>query len=199
MIPPLCIIQARYHSTRLPGKMLRTLGVETMIARSHRLACQAFSARHVVVAIPKGDELGPLGDELRRIGATIFAWEGSENDVLWRFHDCAHAFRWHPDSVVHRWTPDDPFKDPWTCRSVAFGERAPVEIGGEAFTLGMLDEAYRRTNRLVGTADLPGSEREHLTYALFPTLPPTPPPGVWTVDTPEDYDAARERAAKELG
>lgn len=207
MTPPLCIVQARYHSTRLPGKMLLTLGDETLIARGVRLACEAFDAAHVVVAIPKADEPGPLGDELRRIGATIFAWEGVENDVLGRFHACAHAYRWHPESVIVRYTPDDPFKSVEGLRRVAAGERLPVEIGGEAFTLGTLDEAQRTASSQYHTwvGDTPvviaksPNPREHITHALFPTLPPPPPPGVWTIDCQADLDAARERIARETG
>lgn len=181
MIPPLCIVQARLKSTRLENKMLLTLGPETLIARGHRLACEAFHREHVVVAIPKADEPGPLGDELRRIGATVFAWDGAEADVLGRFHGCAHRYRWHPDSVIVRWTPDDPFKDIWVCHRVAYvGERHPVEIGAEAFTLGMLDRALWSHGKY-----------EHLTHALFPTLPPPPPPGCWTVDVAEDLEEAR--------
>ena len=179
-LPPLCILQARYHSTRLPGKMLLTLGDETLIARGWRIACEAFDRAHCVVAIPATDEPGPLGDELRRLGATIFAWDGPEDDVLSRFYHCAHRYRWHPDSIIVRYTPDDPFKDMPSLRRVAAGWRLPVEQGGEAFTLAMLDAAYH---------DSKG--REHLTYALFPTASPHPPPGIWTIDTAEDLAAAR--------
>ncbi len=203
MIPPLCIVQARHHSTRLLGKMLLFLNdprrpAETLIGRGHRIACEAFGASHVVVAIPRADASGPLGDELRRLKASIFAWDGPEADVLGRFYHCAHAYRWHPDSVLVRYTPDDPFKSVDGLRRVAAGERLPVEVGGEAFTLGMLDAAYQRTDWLVGTDPLPGTEREHLTHALFPVAPPPCPPGCWTVDTPEDLGRARERLEREM-
>ena len=187
-IPPLCILQARYHSTRLPGKMLQTLGDDTLIARGWRIACVAFGAAHCVVAIPAPDALGPLGDELRRLGATIFAWDGPEDDVLGRFYHCAHRYRWHPDSVIVRYTPDDPFKAVASLRRVAAGERLPVEQGGEAFTLAMLDWAQNCTS---------DRGREHLTRILFLTAPPSPPPGVWTIDTADDLAAARTRLAEE--
>jgi spore coat polysaccharide biosynthesis protein SpsF (cytidylyltransferase family) len=179
-IPPLCIIQARYHSTRLPGKMLLTLGGETLIARAWRIACEAFGAENCVVAFPMTDAASPLGDELRRIGVNAFPFVGDEDDVLSRFYFCAHTLRWHPDSVIVRYTPDDPFKSVDGLRRVARGERGPVEQGGEAFTLAMLDEA---NNRDVA--------REHITHALFTTPPPDTPPGVWTIDTQADYDAAK--------
>ena len=199
MISPLAIIQARLNSTRLPRKMLLTLGGETLIERGHRIAVEAFGAEHVLVAIPAGDEPGPLGDELRRIGASIFSWEGPESDVLSRMYHAAHSRRWHPDSVIVRITAEDPFKDPAAMRRVAAGERLPVEIGGEAFTLGMLDAAMERlSGALPPDPDRPVCVpvvrefvREHITYALFVNDPPPPPPGCWTVDTAEDLTQAR--------
>lgn len=228
-LPPLCIIQARYRSTRLPGKMLRTLpyreyamvpsttgglvdrvpmgpGEKTLIARGHRIAVDAFGRENVVVAIPATDEPGPLGEELRRIGATVFAWDGPENDVLGRFYHCAHTYRWHPDTVIVRYTPDDPFKKVHELRRVAGGERLPVEIGGEACTLRILGEAMQREPMwfspvIAGDEPVFNDRREHITHALFPTLPPPlPPPGqIWTVDTEDDLQRARARAAAEIG
>jgi spore coat polysaccharide biosynthesis protein SpsF len=182
---PLCLIQARLGSTRMPGKMLRLLDGESLIERAYRQAVAIFGALNVVVAIPAGDEWGPLGHELRRIGATIFAWDGPESDVLGRVHAAAHRYRWHPDAILHRWTPDDPFKRPADVLAVLNGERRPVEWGGEAFTLAMLDAAHERCT-------LP-SQREHLTFSLFPTLPPPVPiPGTWTID--DEHDLADVRA-----
>jgi spore coat polysaccharide biosynthesis protein SpsF (cytidylyltransferase family) len=176
----------------MPGKMLRTLpgpdgAEETLIARGWRIACDAFGREHCVVAIPASDGACPLGAELARIRATVFSWDGPEDDVLSRFYHCAHRYRWHPDSVIVRYTPDDPFKSVDGLRRVAAGERLPVEIGGEAFTLAMLDAAH--------TVAQFTAEREHITHAIFPTLPPPPPPGGWTIDTEADLDAARARLA----
>ena len=183
-IPPLVIIQARMNSARLPGKMLLKLHGETLIARAVRLAGEAFGAEHVVVAIPFGDAQAscPLYEELRHIGATIHAVPRcAESDVLGRFHAIAHGLRWHPDSVIVRWTPDDPFKVPAACQRVARGERLPVEVGAEAFTLAMLDRAHEDAPR-------GSSGWEHITHALFPTAPsPYIGPKQMTVDTPEDW------------
>jgi spore coat polysaccharide biosynthesis protein SpsF (cytidylyltransferase family) len=192
MIAPLCILQARHHSTRLPGKMLLPLGGETLIARGWRTACAAFGPAHCVVAIPASDEAGPLGQELARLDARTFAWDGPESDVLSRFYHCAHRYRWHPDSVIMRYTPDDPFKSIDALMRVVRGDRLPVELGGEAFTLGMLDAAQDR-------AAVEDEAREHITRALFPTAPPPAPPGVWTIDTQGDYEAACEIVAARRG
>lgn len=191
VIPPICIIQARLKSTRLENKMLLKLGGETLIARAVRLARMAFGALHVIVAIPKSDEDGPLGAELRCIGANVFAWDGDEANVLGRFHAAATRYRWHPQSVIVRWTPDDPFKDSEACRQTAEGMRFPVEIGCEAFTLAALDRAFHTTH----ADDL--VPREHLGNhrGIFPFDPIPCPPGIWTVDTQEDYEAAQRRFA----
>ena len=180
--PVLCIIQARYHSTRLPAKMLCVLGGETLIGRAWRIARAAFP--HCVVALPAPDLDGPLGVELRRIGAAVFPWDGPESDVLGRLWHCAHSYRWHPASVILRYTPDDPFKDKVALQHVAAGDRLPVEHGGEAFTLAMLDHAHT-------TYGMKHEAREHITRALFPTAPPSPGPGIWTIDTADDLTAAQ--------
>jgi spore coat polysaccharide biosynthesis protein SpsF (cytidylyltransferase family) len=191
---PLVIIQARLASTRLPNKMLCDLGGQTLIQRAWGIACEAFGEDDCVVAIPKGDEDGPLGAELDRIGANVFAWDGDTADVLGRFHACAHTYRWKHDAVLLRITPDDPFKSAEHMWRVVNGERLPVELGGEAFTLAMLDAANEREELWTATV-IHGAERnryrEHITHALFPfALPPIGIPG-YTVDTQTDLDAAR--------
>lgn len=210
MIPPLCIIQARYHSTRLPGKMLLTLPSntwpptvspacvigrktpilrsETMIARAVRLATEAFGT-HVRVAIPLADLTSKLGDELIRIDAKIMTWDGPEWDVLGRVLHIARALRWHPDAVIHRWTPDDPFKNPVACREVAEGARHAVELGGEAWTLAMLEQMD--ADRPANADGSPTPSREHFGSHLR-----LGEPGL-TVDTQDDYEEAWQRAADE--
>ena len=196
---PLCLIQARFGSTRLKAKMLCKAGGWTLIERAWRLATPMFGAEHCLVVIPKNDEDGPLGDELRRIHATVFAWDGDERDVLGRFHAAAHSRRWHPDCILHRWTPDDPFKQANEVAAVLRGERRPVETAGEAFTLAMLDEAHAYEgfgSTLAGAND----RREHITHALFPNSPPPPPPpGVWTIDTQADLDAVNALLSSSSG
>lgn len=192
MIDPLCIIQARYHSTRLPGKMLFTLddpvhGTETLIARGWRLACEAFGREQVVIAMPKSDILGPLWDEIQRIGAqSFFPDHAREADVLGRFYECAN-FAGATGTIV-RWTPDDPMRDPGMCQLVANGQRYPVELGGEAFSFKQLCEAQACTPPL-------SNWREHIGHNpwLFPDGYPEryAVPG-YTIDTQADLDAARE-------
>lgn len=183
-VDPLAVVQARIGSTRLPGKMLLDLGGKPLIWWAWSAAVEAFEGENVVTAIPASAENDELAATVEGFGGQVFRWGGPENDVLGRFYHCAHRYRWHPDSVIVRVTPDDPFKDPHAMRRVVEGERLPVEIGAEAFTLGDLNFWQ---HGLVDGAPL----REHLTTALFLTPPPPPPPGVWTIDTQEDLDMAR--------
>jgi spore coat polysaccharide biosynthesis protein SpsF (cytidylyltransferase family) len=190
-IPPLAIVQARMGSTRLPGKMLKLVGRETMVARAWRLSCEAFGEENCVVAYPNTDENLALAAELYRIGARRFAWDGDEADVLARFYACATLFRSDRDSVVVRITPDDPLKRPALMRRVAAGERLPVELSAEAFTLRMLEEAHFRETDSV--------KREHISYAMYPVGPPPAPAGTWTVDTESDLAAVQARVRFEDG
>ena len=194
MIPPLCIIQARMGSTRLPGKMLLEIGGRTLIRRAWDASCAAFGAENVVVALPFGDEQLELAAACQAFGATVWVpqSEVQEENVLLRFYLCAHEYRWNPSSVIVRVTPDDHRKCPSMMRRVAAGERLPIEQGAEAFTLQMLDDAEMN----VGCFDY--DAREHITKAFvrygiaLHRPPPPPPPGIWSIDTQDDLDAARK-------
>lgn len=165
--------------------MLLPINGETLIARAWRLAGDVPCTDRIV-AIPQCDAHSPLMEELTRIGATVFVDSGVENDVLGRFYRCAHLLRWHPDSIIVRWTPDDIHKDPHAVALLIQGERMPVELGGEAFTLQMLDTAERCTPHYAYL------KRQHITLVLFDTLAPAMPSDsmVWEINTPADYAAA---------
>lgn len=186
MTPPvLAIVQARMASTRLPRKMLLPLGGKPLVWWAWNAAVEAFGEDNVVCAIPGTPENDELATVLEGFPANVFRWDGDENDVLGRFYACAHTYRWMPETVLVRVTPDDPFKSPEIMRRVAQGERHPVELGAEAFTLAMLEDANARLYPY-------DPFRQHMTHALFRAPPPKAPPGIWTVDTQEDYERARE-------
>lgn len=183
MIPPLAIIQARLGSTRLPGKVLMEVGGRSLVKRAWDACCEAFGAEHTVFTVPAGDT--ELIEHIEAFGGRVELWTGDENDVLGRFWAVAHKYRWHPDSVVFRCTPDDVFKDPAQMVRVANGERLPVETGGEAWKLARLDAWNIRIGHT--------GDREHIGH-LIPGEPPASPEGDgWTVDTMEDLEAARKR------
>lgn len=186
MAQPLAIIQARLGSTRLPGKVLMEVGGRSLVRRAWDASCAAFGRDHVVFTVPAGDT--ELIEHIEAFGGRVEPWDGDENDVLGRFWSVAHKYRWHPESVIVRVTPDDPFKDPAQMKRVANGERLPVETGGEAFTLAQLDQWDQETYE----------PREHIGNLIPGDAPPCPP-GVWTVDTLKDLEAAREMAGRGAG
>jgi len=184
MVNPLAIIQARFASTRLPGKMILPVAGRPLIWYAWRRSVEAFGEENVVIAIPFTDDNAPLIAICERFGARVFTWDGPEDDVLGRLWHCAYTYRWHPHSVICRVTPDDPWKGPELMRRVAAGERHPVELSCEAVTLSAL------TWLQVNVTD--PVHREHLTHILAPTPPPEAPPGrIWTIDTEADLLEAR--------
>ena len=182
---PLAIVQARMASTRLPGKMMLPLNGHPLVYHAWRRSVEAFGEVNVVVAMPISEENDTLAEFIKRIGGQVFRWDGPEEDVLGRFYFCANAYRWHPQSVIVRITPDDFRKDVHAMKAVAAGARLPVEIGAEAFTLEQLLIAHAYVTD--------PAQREHITHAIFPTPPPPAPEGLFTIDTEEDYEAAKKR------
>ena len=181
--PPLCIVQARMGSKRLPGKMMLPLAGQPLIYHAWRRSVEAFGESNVVVAIPASEENAPLKAFLERIDANVFEWDGLEGDVLSRFYYCANAYRWHPDTIILRVTPDDPLKRRDLMLKVMMGERHPVELSCEAITLEYLALLFANVEDL--------DAREHLSLVFSPVDPPAPPEGVWTIDTMEDYEAMK--------
>lgn len=187
---PLAIVQARLGSTRLPRKVLLDIAGKPLIRHVWEQTCLAVGDVNTVCAIPAGEENRELFEYLTELGAMVYAWDGDENDVLGRFYHCAHHYRWHPDTLILRVTPDDPYKTATAMQQVLAGVRLPVEIGGEAFTLGALTLAWQRTAIRDGSGN--HEPVEHLTHTLFDTPPPPAPPGrTWTIDTPADLEAVR--------
>lgn len=172
--------------------MLLPLGGKPLVWHAWNAAVEAFGNENVVCAIPASAENDELAEVLIGFGANIALSTDPEWDVLARFWGCANIYRWHPDSVIVRVTPDDFRKDAVSLRKAAAGERPAVELGGEAFTLAMLNDAHKR---------IPFDDkerREHITYALFDVPAPRYPPGLWTIDTQEDYERACEMMAEKV-
>lgn len=105
-----CIVQARMTSSRLPGKVLRTLdyknGISVLGSVIERLrACRTLD--QVIIATTINEEDDPLVEYAKREGIAFY--RGSENDVLERFYGAATEFEL--DNIV-RITSDCPFIDP---------------------------------------------------------------------------------------
>jgi spore coat polysaccharide biosynthesis protein SpsF len=101
------IIQARMRSTRLPGKILKDVAGQPMLARVVERARRARTVHQVVIAttqLPDDDIVEQLCAER---GWPCF--RGSEPDVLDRYYRAAVEFR--ADLIV-RITSDCPLTDP---------------------------------------------------------------------------------------
>lgn len=107
------IIQARMKSTRFPGKVLRTLGAASVLARCVERCSAIPDVDAVVCAIPNGIDDDAIAAEALRAGA--FVVRGSEHDVLARYALAARAVS---ADIVMRVTSDCPFIDPQICGEV---------------------------------------------------------------------------------
>jgi spore coat polysaccharide biosynthesis protein SpsF (cytidylyltransferase family) len=100
------IIQARCGSSRLPNKVLMDIAGEPMFNRVVQRARQALTLTEVVLATSTDRRDEPLAALAAQLGVRF--WRGSENDVLNRFAEAAHAFN---ADVVVRLTADCPLLD----------------------------------------------------------------------------------------
>src|SRR5690349_24714167 len=101
------IIQARMGSSRLPGKVLKDLGGETVLARVVRRLQRSRQIARIIVATTTapGDEV--IVAECDRLQALCF--RGAEQDVLDRYYQAARA---NAADAVMRVTSDCPLIDP---------------------------------------------------------------------------------------
>jgi len=195
----LAILQARVTSSRLPGKVLKSILGKPMLVRQIERVLQSRRIDQLVVATstdPSDDDLENL---CRQINVSCF--RGSLDDVLDRFYQAAKIRQ--PDHVV-RLTGDCPLTDPEIIDAVidfclagsydyvsnATQPTFPDGLDVEIFRFSSLEEAWKE-------ATLP-SQREHVTpfihrqperfrighYRHTEDLPHLR----WTVDEPEDFD-----------
>jgi spore coat polysaccharide biosynthesis protein SpsF len=199
------IIQARMGSTRLPGKVMKDLGGEPMLARVVERTRRAQSLDEVVVAT----SASPADDRISQQCADR-GWacvRGSELDVLDRYYQAARIYK--ADAIV-RITSDCPLTDPdlldrhvqrlWERWSeVDF----VTNMMRQSFPLGLAVEAMpvdvlARMHRMSQNAEL----REHVTtlayvepewFQIEHILHGTDLSRMrWTVDTAEDLELVRQ-------
>lgn len=201
------IVQARMHSTRLPGKVLLKLGEETVLHHVLRRCAAVQGCDVVVCAIPEGADCDPIADEAKRAG--VAAIRGSETDVLGRYYKAATAV---DATIIMRVTSDCPLIDPEVCGEVlALRAREhadyasnnmppsfPHGLDCEAFTFAVLEAAanmatekpdrehvtpWLRRKEALRRVNLAASSREFFAQR-------------WTLDFPEDYEFFRAVWAK---
>lgn len=105
-----CIIQARMTSTRLPGKVLRTIdhsnGKCVLDQVIERVKMSEY-IDEIIIATTTNDDDDPIVEKAAEHGVGFF--RGSESDVLSRYYNAAKKYGL--DDVI-RITSDCPFTDP---------------------------------------------------------------------------------------
>lgn len=102
----LLITQARIGSKRLPGKVLLSLGEETLLSVHLKRLSECKTVNQIVVATTFEDGVQSLIDICRE--AEVDSYQGSLEDVLDRFYQA--SIEYQPDLVV-RVTSDCPLLD----------------------------------------------------------------------------------------
>lgn len=162
------VIQARLSSTRLPGKVLRSLGGRTVLSWVIRAARQTGNLDTVILATSDATEDDAVAEEAARCGAEVV--RGPLDDVLARY---IKAVREHPCDAVVRLTADCPLHDPALIAQIVGMWRAdpaldhvsnvvvrryPRGLDAELVRVAVLEEQDREAT---------GAHREHVTSNIY--------------------------------
>lgn len=158
----LAIIQARMSSTRLFGKVMKTVLGRPIIGYMFERLSHSKMIDKIILATSVNPAEDKLCDYVKSEGFDVF--RGSEDDVLERFYLAAQKY--NADYIV-RATGDCPCIDPVVCdrlfraffkEKADYAELSPDYAEGadcEVFTFKALEQAYNNTTLK--------SEREHVT------------------------------------
>lgn len=163
----LAITQARYGSTRLPAKILKTVNGMTLLEIHLRRLLQ--SKRITKLKIATTDEEGSkyIIEVANKVGVDYC--QGSVDDVLSRFVKTAEGE--NPDYIV-RITSDCPLIDPnYIDQAIDLcisGDYDYVSIDGKSFPDGMDCEVFKYSSLLKADKEASlQSEREHVTPYIW--------------------------------
>jgi spore coat polysaccharide biosynthesis protein SpsF len=162
------VIQARLSSTRLPGKVLRSLGDRSVLAWVIRAAQHVPAFDQVIVATSEAADDDLVADEATRAGVSVV--RGPLDDVLSRFELAAQQ---HPCDAVVRLTADCPLHDPALLAQVVGVWRADPDLHYVSNTLvrrlprGLDAELVRRDVLAEQYRNATGAHREHVTSAIY--------------------------------
>ena len=196
------VIQARLESTRFHGKVLETIGDQTLLSHVVKRCLLVPAADTVCCAIPETSENGIIAAEAEAAGAVVY--RGSTDDLLDRYYNAA---KWLGVESVMRVTSDCPLIDPDVCDAVIrLRENQGVDyacnnmpvvwphgLDCEVFTFALLETA--------ATTETRAWVREHVTEWMREDSSVNrasldgPGGGVeqyrWTVDYAEDLEFVR--------
>ncbi|SFM89084.1 cytidylyltransferase domain-containing protein [Methanolobus profundi] len=103
------IVQARIGSTRLPGKVMKTILGKPVILWDIDRISSSMLIDETVIAIPYGEENDIIESTVRQYNNKITVARGSENDVLDRYYKAAVQAK---ADIIIRITSDCPLIDP---------------------------------------------------------------------------------------
>jgi glutamate-1-semialdehyde aminotransferase/spore coat polysaccharide biosynthesis protein SpsF (cytidylyltransferase family) len=160
----LAIIQARYNSKRLPGKVVKKINNKTILEILIKRLLKSKYITQIVVACSKDKNDKAIIDVCKKLGINYFA--GSENDVLGRFYRTAIKFQ---SKYIVRITGDCPLIDSEVVDRViasffsknfdyATNANPPTFPDGfdiEIFKFSVLKESYLKAKKIF--------QREHVT------------------------------------
>jgi spore coat polysaccharide biosynthesis protein SpsF len=124
-----CIVEARYRSSRLPGKVLMPILDKPMLSRMLERVSRARALDAIMVACPVGEEDDAVAEIATAAGALCF--RGSEDDVLARVVGAARASE---ADVIVEVTGDCPLHEPALIDKVV----ADYMLGGADFVSNIL-------------------------------------------------------------
>ena len=195
----IAVLQARMTSTRLPGKVLRPILGEPMLARQIERLRRARRIDRLVLATSADDSDQPVADLAVSLGCWVH--RGALADVLERY---AGALQAHgPADHVVRVTADCPLTD-WNvvdaviARHLESGADYTSNALDRTFPKGLDVEVVKAPLLLAAAAEARDLyEREHVTpffyrrperFRIEQVTQPEPLGDLrWTVDTPEDF------------
>ena len=160
----LAIIQARYNSTRFPGKVLKKINNQTILEILVKRLSRSKYISKIIVACSNNFNDRPIVSICKKLGLSYFV--GSENDVLDRFYKAAKKYK--AINIV-RITADCPLIDSnvvdqlicnFFLKNVDYASNInpptfPDGLDVEIFKFGALKEAHYKAKQF--------TEREHVT------------------------------------
>jgi len=199
-----CFIEARFSSTRLPGKVLKPILGKPMLELMIERLKRARTIDGIVIATTDQESDDPIAELAARLEVGVF--RGSEDDVLARVLGAARAYE---ADVIVETTGDCPLHDPAIIDKVV----SDFRIGGADFVSNVLEYTTPRgTDVRVFTTDSldeinqtsnDPADHEHVSlhfwehpekYRLRNVRTDFPPEVAQlrlTVDTPEDFELAQ--------
>ena len=198
------IVQARMGSTRLPGKILKTILGKPLLGYLIERLQRVSLADKIIIATTTNESDNTIVDFCQKEGVSVF--RGSEEDVLSRYYLSAEE---NQADVVVRITSDCPLSDPklidsciqffldnthqYDYVSNSIERTYPRGFDVEVFSSGALWKAHKLA--------FSASDREHVTLFMYKNPKQFRVGSIkqgkdlseyrLTVDTPEDFELIR--------